>query len=76
MKLTVERLQQRLREPPADLRGLTDLLKNALQGEPRHLNWLTVPKGHDLHVVAVAEIAYLRADNKYTTIATRSSSFR
>jgi DNA-binding LytR/AlgR family response regulator len=63
------------REPPADLRGLTDLLKNALQGEPRHLKWLTVPKGHDLHVVAVADIAYLRADNKYTTIATRSSSF-
>jgi len=75
MKLTVERLQQRLREPPADLRGLTDLLKNALQGEPRHLKWLTVPKGHDLHVVAVADISYLRADNKYTTIATRTSSF-
>lgn len=75
MKLTVERLQQRLRDPPADLRGLTDLLKNALQGEPRHLKWLTVPKGNDLHVVAVADIAYLRADNKYTTIATRASSF-
>jgi DNA-binding LytR/AlgR family response regulator len=75
MKLTVERLQQRLREPPADLRGLTDLLKNALHGEPRYLKWLTVPKGHDLHVVAVAEISYLRADNKYTTITTRASSF-
>ena len=43
--------------------------------EPRHLKWLTVPKGHDLHVVAVADISYLRADNKYTTIATRASSF-
>jgi DNA-binding LytR/AlgR family response regulator len=75
MKLTVQRLQHRLREPPADLRGLTDLLKNALQSEPRYLKWLTVPKGHDLHVVAVADICYLRADNKYSTIATRTSSF-
>jgi DNA-binding LytR/AlgR family response regulator len=75
MKLTVERLQQRLREPPADLSGLTDLLKNALRGEPRHLKWLTVPKGNELHVVAVADISYLRADNKYTTIAARKSSF-
>jgi DNA-binding LytR/AlgR family response regulator len=75
MQLTVERLQQRLREPPADLRGLTDLLKNALNPEPRHLKWLTVPKGQELHVVAVADISYLRADNKYTTISTRTSSF-
>jgi DNA-binding LytR/AlgR family response regulator len=75
MRLTVERLQQRLLEPPADLRGLTNLLKNALAGEPRHLKWLTVPKGHDLHVLAVADISYLRAGSKYTTIATRASSF-
>jgi DNA-binding LytR/AlgR family response regulator len=75
MKLTVERLQQRLREPPADLRGLTDLLKNALNTEPRYLKWLTVPKGQDLHVVAVSDISYLRADNKYTTIVTRTTSF-
>jgi DNA-binding LytR/AlgR family response regulator len=75
MQLTVERLQRRLREPPADLRGLTDLLKTALNPEPRFLKWLTVPKGQDLHVVAVGDISYLRADNKYTTIATRTSSF-
>lgn len=75
VKLTVQRLQDRLREPPADLRGLTDLLRNMVPGEPRHLKWLTVPKGHELHVVAVADISYLRADNKYTTIATRASSF-
>ena len=32
-------------------------------------------QGQELHVVAVSEISYLRADNKYTTIATRTTSF-
>jgi DNA-binding LytR/AlgR family response regulator len=76
LKLTVTRLQQRLREPPANLEGLTDLLKNALGAEPRkYLKWLTVPHGEELHVVAVADISYLRADNKYTTLVTRTSTF-
>jgi DNA-binding LytR/AlgR family response regulator len=75
IRLTVERLQRRLREPPADLRGLTDLLKSAIQEGPQFLKWLTVPKGRELHVVAVADISYLRADNKYTTLFTRTASF-
>ncbi len=75
MKVTVVRLQERLREPPANLHGLAELLKNSLGGEPRHLKWLTVPRGTELHVVAVADIWYLRADNKNTTVATRASSF-
>ncbi len=75
IKLTIARLRQRLREPPADLLGLADMLKAALSGEPRYLKWLTVPHGGELRVVAVAEILYLRADNKYTTIATQSSTF-
>jgi DNA-binding LytR/AlgR family response regulator len=36
---------------------------------------LTVPHGTELRVLAVSEITYLRADNKYTTVNTRSSSF-
>jgi len=75
IKLTVERLQARLREPPADLHGLAELLKSAVNGEPRYLKWLSVPHGSELRVVATAEILYLRADNKYTTLNTRSSSF-
>lgn len=75
MKLTIDRLRERLREPPADLSGLSDLLKGALANEPRYLKWLTVPRGSELRVVAAAEIDYLRADNKYTTINTRTGSF-
>lgn len=75
MKITVARLKERLREPPAELNGIAELLKGVAGSEPRYLKWLTVPRGSELHVVAVAEISYLRADNKYTTVATRSSTF-
>jgi DNA-binding LytR/AlgR family response regulator len=75
MKLTIERLQKRLREPPADLSNLADLLKTIVKPEPNYLKWLTVPHASELRVVAVSEILFLQADNKYTTIATRASTF-
>jgi DNA-binding LytR/AlgR family response regulator len=75
MQLTIERLQQRLREPPADLSNLADLLKTIVKPEPSYLKWLTVPHASELRVVAVSEILFLQADNKYTTIATRASTF-
>lgn len=75
VKLTIERLRDRLREPPADLHGLAELLKSTAAGEARYLKWLSVPHGAELRVVATAEILYLRADNKYTTVNTRSSTF-
>lgn len=75
MKLTVERLKGRLLDPPADLSNLAHLLKTLVKPEVQYLKWLTVPHASELRVVAVSEILYLKADNKYTTIATRSSTF-
>jgi DNA-binding LytR/AlgR family response regulator len=75
MKLTIERLQKRLRETPADLSNLADLLKSIVKPEASHPKWLTVPHGSELRVVAASEILFLQADNKYTTIATRASTF-
>jgi DNA-binding LytR/AlgR family response regulator len=75
MKLTVERLQERLRDTPADLSNLADLLKTIVKPDASYLKWLTVPHGSELRVVAVSEILFLQADNKYTTIATRASTF-
>ena len=57
MKLAVTRLQERLYHPPADLRGLADLLRNVAAGEPQYLKWLTVPHGSELRVMAVAGIS-------------------
>jgi DNA-binding LytR/AlgR family response regulator len=75
MKLTVERLKGRLLDPPADLSNLADMLRTLVKPEVQYLKWLTVPHASELRVVAVSEILYLKADNKYTTIATRSSTF-
>ncbi len=75
MQRTVERLRQRLQHAPADLTALAQMLRQA-SGEARtYIKWLTVPHGSELRVVATAEIFYLRADNKYTTLYTRGSSF-
>jgi DNA-binding LytR/AlgR family response regulator len=75
LQVTVERLQARLRDTPADLSKLADMLKSVVSTESRYIKWLTVPHASELRVVAVSEILYLKADNKYTTIATRSSTF-
>jgi DNA-binding LytR/AlgR family response regulator len=75
LKLTIDRVKARLRDPPADLSGLVDLLRTASPSEPQYMKWLTVPQGEQLRVVAVAEILFLRADNKYTTLATRSGTY-
>jgi DNA-binding LytR/AlgR family response regulator len=75
MKLTVERLRARLPDPPTVLAGIADLLKNLSPPESPYLKWLTVPHGSDLRVIAVTEICYLRADSKYTTLATREGTF-
>jgi DNA-binding LytR/AlgR family response regulator len=75
LRVTVARLQQCLHEPPADLTRLAELLATVSKPETRYLQWLTVPHASELRVVAVSEILFLQADNKYTTIATRSSTF-
>ena len=75
MQVTVERLRQRLREPPADLSGIAEVLKTLVPAESPYLKWLTVPHGSELRVIAASEICYLRADNKYTTLATRHGLF-
>jgi DNA-binding LytR/AlgR family response regulator len=75
MKAMVERLRARLRNVPADLSGIAELLKNLAPPDAPYLSWFTVPQGPDLRVIAATEICYLRADNKYTTLATRHGTF-
>lgn len=75
LRLTVERLRTRLHSAPADLSQLAQLLKDAASPESKYLRWLTVPHGAELRVIAAAEICYLRADNKYTTLATPQGTF-
>jgi DNA-binding LytR/AlgR family response regulator len=75
VQLAVDRLRGRLLAPPADLYRIAELLRDMAPVEPRYLRWLTVPHGAELRVVAVTEISYLRAEQKYTTVVTQTGSF-
>lgn len=75
MRIAIDRLRSRLSEPPADLSRIAGLLKELAPPEPKYLKWLTVPHGGELRVLAVAEISYLRADQKYTTVVTPQGAF-
>jgi DNA-binding LytR/AlgR family response regulator len=75
LKVTVERLKMRLTAPPADLSAIAEALRHLAPPESPYLKWLTVPHGSELRVIAATEICYLRADNKYTTLATRQGTF-
>ena len=67
LKVSVERLQQRLQSTPPDVRELLQLIKDARAAQPaRYIQWLTVPNRSDFKLVTVSEVRYLRADKKYT----------
>lgn len=76
LKVSVQRLQERLQTAPPDLLELLQLLREARGREPgRYLQWLTVPRGSGFKLVTVGEIRYLRADNKYTILYTTDTEF-
>lgn len=76
MRRTIERLKERLREPPPDLRALVETLRGlASKQEPEYLKWLTVPHGSDLRVVTIEEICYLQAEDKYTNLITSNATY-
>lgn len=75
---TVQRLQQRLAAaaPPALGPAADDTLLDRLaaklnhRGPPRqHLQWIKASIGPSLRLIPVAEVAYLRSDEKYTLVA-------
>jgi len=73
---TVARLQQRLRlaEPIAASDTLLDALAARLEQRvrPPGLRWLRASSGNTVRLIAVDEVDYLRAEDKYTLIAWRS----
>jgi hypothetical protein len=71
LKITVQRLQERLQTIPPDLRELLEQIKEARDNQrSRYIQWLTVSRGSDFNLVTIGEIRFLRADNKYTILYT------
>jgi DNA-binding LytR/AlgR family response regulator len=67
---TIARLKQRMGGTPAKLEGLLERLTATLNAERGHLRWITAWLGNDVRLITVEEVAYFRADNKYTLVAT------
>jgi DNA-binding LytR/AlgR family response regulator len=70
---TVQRLQARTGQHDADaLAALLDRLRAGLPraGGPEPLTWLTASAGRETRLILVDDVAYFRADNKYTTVMT------
>jgi DNA-binding LytR/AlgR family response regulator len=67
---TVARLKDRLRDRPANLDGILDLLSNKARSNKEYLRWVTASQGNTTSIITVEQICYFRADNKYTMVIT------
>ena len=73
---TVQRLQQRLAQAapaaPAGLEkvvdGLSAELKRRVGASPAYLQWIKASVGQSVRLIPVEQIAYLKADEKYTLV--------
>lgn len=74
---TVQRLQERLRaaQPALDPEALLQKLSMALNpAAPQTLRWVRASVGPTVRLIAVQDIDFLRADEKYTQIAWRDEA--
>lgn len=68
---TLQRLKERMANPPADLGGLVTRLQSQQAAEP--LRWITVQRGRELQLITVDDVCYFRADHKYVAVVTADS---
>ena len=70
---TIQRLKARSDKPSADAATLTALLRdlalNQAQGA-QPLTWITASNGRETRLIMVDDVAYFRADHKYTVAMT------
>jgi len=66
----VVRLKARLAQPPLDL---TALLARLAERDPAAgpLRWIRASLGNAMQMIAVADVVYFRAEDKYTKVVTR-----
>jgi DNA-binding LytR/AlgR family response regulator len=72
---TVQRLRERLAQPPSAVSNALDAVIEQLSAElrlrgapPSHLQWIKASVGTSVRLIPVEQVAYLRADEKYTLV--------
>ncbi|GAB3089734.1 LytR/AlgR family response regulator transcription factor [Lysobacter terrae] len=72
---TVQRLKLRMSSGPNDAAALAEVLQRLGATLPKNsarppLTWLTASSGRETKLILVDDVAYFRADHKYTTVMT------
>lgn len=71
LQATVQRLTERLTETPPRIEALLDALDRRLLGEPREqLKWISASVGDNIRLVAVDDVLFFRACEKYVRVVT------
>ena len=75
LKITVDRLKQRLQQPAAKVNDSVQAMLSQLAekiGAPKqkHLQWIQASIGQDLRMIPVEDILFFRSDEKYTCVQT------
>jgi DNA-binding LytR/AlgR family response regulator len=71
--VAVERLRRAEDQPPARADDLLQRLQALLPQAAEHLRWVRASVGNDVRLVAVEEICYFQAADKYTAVFTRDA---
>ena len=75
LKVTAERLKERLAKPAGDVNAsvtamLSQLAEKIATPKPKFLQWIQASIGQDLRMIPVEEILFFRSDEKYTCVQT------
>ncbi|AXA91775.1 LytTR family DNA-binding domain-containing protein [Massilia sp. YMA4] len=75
LKITAERLKDRLARPAGDVNAsvtamLSQLAEKIATPKPKYLQWIQASIGQDLRMIPVEEILFFRSDEKYTCVQT------
>jgi DNA-binding LytR/AlgR family response regulator len=74
LERTVARLQLALQKPPADLSLLLRQLAPQLKPpSPTHLRWIRASVGNSIRLLAVDDVLFFHADDKYTRVVTTTA---
>jgi DNA-binding LytR/AlgR family response regulator len=70
LALTVDRLKDRLKLPPAALAPVLEWLATSSQPAKSYLRWIRVTHADEIQLITTEEICYFRSSEKYTTVVT------
>src|ERR1700722_3937925 len=68
--LTVERLKDRLKTPPAALGPVLEWLTASTPMTKRYLRWVSVTRAEEIQLITMEEVCYFRSTEKYTAVVT------